>query len=67
MDAKDASHADSLEPSFLEFDCQNTLNGLTGTSIVCPPPDDKLLNTYFSYLIQNGFLKSPQADKVNFE
>ncbi|MBR8835476.1 MAG: amino acid adenylation domain-containing protein [Stigonema ocellatum SAG 48.90 = DSM 106950] len=42
-----------------EFDCKNTLDGLAGTSIVCPPMDDKLLETYFSYFIRSGFLASP--------
>ena len=44
----------------LKFDCQNTLDGLAGTSIICPPIDNKLLHTYFSYLIRNGFLNVPQ-------
>ncbi|MBD2771979.1 amino acid adenylation domain-containing protein [Iningainema tapete] len=35
----------------VQFDCQNTLNGLAGTSIVCPPLDEQLLSTYLSYLI----------------
>ena len=39
--------------------CQNTADGLAESSIVCPPADAKLLNTYFSYLIKNGFLNPP--------
>jgi amino acid adenylation domain-containing protein/thioester reductase-like protein len=42
----------------LQFDCQNTLNGLTDTSLVCPSIDEKLLKTYLSYLIKQGFLDS---------
>ncbi len=42
------------------FDCQNTVNGLAGTSIVCPPGDAKLLSTYFSYYTRSGFLNTPQ-------
>ncbi|BAY63954.1 amino acid adenylation domain protein [Calothrix brevissima NIES-22] len=38
------------------FGCQNTLNGLANTSIVCPPGDRKLLSTYLSYFIRCGFL-----------
>ncbi|MBW4634872.1 MAG: amino acid adenylation domain-containing protein [Iphinoe sp. HA4291-MV1] len=38
------------------FDYQNTLDGLAGTSIVCPPVNFKLLSTYFSYYTRNGFL-----------
>ena len=43
-----------------EFDCKNTLDGLAGTSIVCPSMDDKLLKTYFSYFISSGFLEPPK-------
>ncbi len=41
------------------LDCQNTLTGLTKTSIVCPRADTKLFSTYFSYLIETGFLAPP--------
>ncbi|GAB4190085.1 MAG: hypothetical protein Fur006_31860 [Coleofasciculaceae cyanobacterium] len=44
----------------LKFDCKNTINGLVGTSIICPPIEDKLLSTYFSYLIDSGFLEAPR-------
>lgn len=43
-----------------QINCQETLTALANTSIVCPPLDKKLLNTYFSYFIRNGFLDSPQ-------
>ncbi|MBE9170521.1 amino acid adenylation domain-containing protein [Pleurocapsales cyanobacterium LEGE 06147] len=43
------------------FHCQNTVNGLANTSIVCPPVGNELLSTYFSYLIQSGFLQAPQS------
>ncbi|MHC5737459.1 thioester reductase domain-containing protein [Nostoc sp.] len=39
--------------------CKKTLAALAGSSIICPPLDDKLLSTYFSYFIQSGFLKEP--------
>jgi thioester reductase-like protein len=42
------------------FDCQNTLQGLADTSIICPPIDLKLLSVYFSHFIQQGFLEAPQ-------
>jgi len=45
--------------ALLTFDCQNTLDGLAGASIVCPLIDDGLLSTYFSYLISSGFLETP--------
>lgn len=41
----------------VKFDCQNTLDGLTDTNITCPPVNAQLLNTYFSYFIQSGFLE----------
>lgn len=53
---RDSQDRDS---SIQQFDCQNTLTGLAGASIVCPPVDTKLLDTYFSYLIQTGFLSPP--------
>lgn len=52
------------DSSIQQFDCQNTLTGLAGTSIVCPPVDTKLLDTYFSYLIQTGFLNPPPRNEV---
>jgi thioester reductase-like protein len=58
--SEEVSDRDSQsQDSSIQFDCQNTLTGLTGTSIVCPPVDTKLLHTYFSYLIQTGFLNPP--------
>jgi len=36
--------------------CQDTLNALAGSSIVCPTIDSQLLMTYTAYLIQTGFL-----------
>lgn len=41
------------------FDCRNTLAGLTGSSISCPKADSDLLGTYFSYFIQSGFMDAP--------
>jgi thioester reductase-like protein len=36
--------------------CQETLDALAESSIVCPPIDSKLFITYSSYLIETGFL-----------
>ncbi|MBW4621513.1 MAG: amino acid adenylation domain-containing protein [Cyanosarcina radialis HA8281-LM2] len=41
------------------FSCQNTLDGLAGSAIVCPSVNFQLLNTYFSYFIHHGFLPAP--------
>jgi thioester reductase-like protein len=34
-----------------EFDCRNTLDGLAGTSILCPPLISELLVAYFPYFL----------------
>jgi len=57
--AEETSHSQSQESPVQQFDCQNTLNGLGGTSIVCPPVDAEVFKTYFSYLINTGFLNPP--------
>ena len=44
----------------VHFDCQNTLNGLAGTSIICPEVSAELLSTYFSYYIHTGFIEAPR-------
>ncbi|MBW4465527.1 MAG: amino acid adenylation domain-containing protein [Pegethrix bostrychoides GSE-TBD4-15B] len=41
------------------FDCQNTLTGLSGTSIVCPPIDTRLLNAYLVFFNYSGLLHLP--------
>ncbi|MEH2290126.1 thioester reductase domain-containing protein [Nostoc sp.] len=51
-----SSEAPASDAAVLQFDCQNTLDGLKNISITCPSIDDQLLNVYFSYLINNGFL-----------
>jgi amino acid adenylation domain-containing protein/thioester reductase-like protein len=43
----------------IHFDCQTLMEGLINMTEVYPPIDDKLLNTYFSYFIQTGFLEAP--------
>ena len=39
-----------------EISCEETLNALAGSSIVCAPIDSKLFMTYTAYLIESGFL-----------
>jgi len=56
--AEETSNTQSKN-SPLQLDCQNTLTGLAGTPIICPPVDAELFSTYFSYLIQTGFLNPP--------
>jgi thioester reductase-like protein len=43
------------------FDCTNTLSVLAHTGIRCPPVDEQVLNTYFTYLTRSGFLKAPHV------
>ncbi|MCP4696731.1 MAG: amino acid adenylation domain-containing protein [Gammaproteobacteria bacterium] len=43
-------------PRESRFDCRNTLDGLKGTDIICPPVSAELLHTYFSYFTKSGFL-----------
>jgi amino acid adenylation domain-containing protein/thioester reductase-like protein len=49
----------------LNFACQNTTKGLANTGITCPPVDEKLLNTYLSYLLKTGFLENPKQKLLN--
>lgn len=58
-EVSDRCDSQSQDSSIQQFDCQNTLTGLADTSIFCPPVDTKLLSTYFSYLMQSGFLNPP--------
>ena len=39
-----------------EISCEDTVNALAGSSIVCAPIDSKLFMTYTAYLIESGFL-----------
>jgi amino acid adenylation domain-containing protein/thioester reductase-like protein len=40
------------------FSCQNILEKLTDSSIICPSIDTKLLEVYFSFFVKNIFLQS---------
>ncbi|MEM9272766.1 MAG: amino acid adenylation domain-containing protein [Cyanobacteria bacterium P01_F01_bin.143] len=46
------------------LDRQNTLNGLKNTNLTCPAINDRLLDVYFSYLIDNGFLAPPPISEL---
>jgi thioester reductase-like protein len=63
-----ATHADRLLservlnlPLWPEFDCSNTIGGLTGTDIVCPTADAELIRTYLSYFIRCGLISEPRS------
>ncbi|MBH8561812.1 amino acid adenylation domain-containing protein [Nostoc sp. CENA67] len=48
----------TFDSGFLKFDCKNTINGLAGSSIVCPEINENLLNTYLLYLIENSLVQA---------
>jgi len=39
-----------------EISCEDTVNALAGSGVVCAPIDSKLFMTYTAYLIESGFL-----------
>ncbi len=45
-----------------QLGCQNTLQSLTGSTIVCPEVNIDLLKTYFSHLIHSGFINPPTVN-----
>ncbi|MFQ4144479.1 thioester reductase domain-containing protein [Chlorogloeopsis sp. ULAP02] len=51
---------EQLQLLHLQYDCQNTLDGLADSSINCPLPNTELISKYLSYLNKNGYLDSPQ-------
>lgn len=42
------------------FDDQNTKEKIAGTEIACPEIDDRLLQTYFDWFVDSGFMPPPQ-------
>ncbi len=56
-----SADAPSIVRAIPEFDCRNTLGGLAGSSIVCPPVDSRVFETYLSFLVRIGFLEQPVA------
>ncbi|WP_437755356.1 amino acid adenylation domain-containing protein [Sorangium sp. So ce1389] len=41
------------------YDCQNTIDGLAGTSIVCPPMNARLLDRLIAWYLRSGCLGAP--------
>jgi myxalamid-type nonribosomal peptide synthetase MxaA len=52
---------EGLQPKMTQFDCENTLNKLADTSIVCPSINAELLENYFCYFARSGFLNYPHS------
>ena len=61
---KQMTYLETSSLEFQSFDCQNTVNGLAGTAIVCPPLDARLLSIYFSYFTHSGFLNTSHLTKT---
>jgi len=54
----------SAEQAYMPpFDCRNTLTGLAGSGITCPPVGPALLHTYFDYYGRQGFLPETVSSK----
>ncbi|NET90322.1 MAG: amino acid adenylation domain-containing protein [Kamptonema sp. SIO1D9] len=56
----------ALDPQFIdthhpELECQNTLKGLEGSGIECPPMNEKLMHLCLAYLVEIGFLEAPTS------
>jgi len=47
-----------------DVDSEATRKALAKGSIVCPPADGHLMETYFEVLMQQGFVEKPNAVKV---
>ena len=54
--APEAAVAAPMEP---RYDQSNTLAGLAGSGIACPPVDGRLLGTYLDYFVRTGWLQPP--------
>ncbi|QLE44510.1 NAD-dependent epimerase/dehydratase family protein [Nostoc sp. C052] len=48
-----------------QLSCLATQNALAGSSIICPPVNEQLLNTYFSYFIRSRWLDSAKKSIVS--
>jgi phthiocerol/phenolphthiocerol synthesis type-I polyketide synthase E len=46
-------------PAGPRFDDRNTVQGLAGSGIVCPPADRALFEVYFAHFLASGFLPPP--------
>jgi hypothetical protein len=61
LNAEEEVNQHSEHAKELQIDCRNTLEGLAGSGITCPPVDRRLLATYFTAFIRSGFMEAPSA------
>ncbi len=53
-----------LQGTFPELGRDNTERALSGTELVCPPVDERLLDGYLEYFFASGYLPRPQATRA---
>jgi len=58
------SSASVLKLKKPEMSCRHTLEGLAGSSIICPAIDSQLLSTYFSYFQKSGYIPIPSVHSL---
>jgi myxalamid-type nonribosomal peptide synthetase MxaA len=58
---EEGPYPEELNP---RIDCRNTLRGLAGSGVMCPPFDERLVETYIEHLVRTGFLPAPRAAVV---
>ncbi|MBF0119806.1 MAG: thioester reductase domain-containing protein [Desulfobacterales bacterium] len=51
--------ANNLLLKQMDFEANNTVEGLSGSSIVCPNTDTKLISTYLNYFQKTGYIPTP--------
>ncbi|MDL2078283.1 thioester reductase domain-containing protein [Streptomyces sp. GXMU-J15] len=49
----------------IDYDATNTLEGLAGSGIACPPLDGSLLSLYFGWMVRTGYLPAPSHRENN--
>jgi thioester reductase-like protein len=43
----------------IDYDTAHAETALAGTGVTCPPLDERLLDTYFTWMTANGYLQAP--------
>ncbi len=58
-EAPGTSPEEAARPAAPRFDDRNTVRGLAGSGIVCPPVDRALIELYLAHFLASGFLPAP--------